>query len=126
MISCSRCDGCFRCSLPIVLVKIVMWGDLPCSYRYFERVLLDFDNSWCEYFGTVIKIFKITLMSNRLSTSPWISFHCTNFGKNFLPIHYYVFNYLSGKVGCGSNYMGFVEDERIFWTLTSMKMRLGN
>jgi hypothetical protein len=53
-------------------------------------------------------------MFNGLSTSPWFSFQCTNFGKKNPPIHYYVFNYLSGNVGCGSNYMGIVEDERTF------------
>jgi hypothetical protein len=77
-----------------------MWGDLPCSYGYFERVLLDFDNSWCECFGIAIKIFKITLMFNGLSTSPWILFQCTNFAKKILPIHYYVFNYLIGVHMC--------------------------
>ncbi len=46
-------------------------------------------------------------MLNELWTNPWISIHYPNLGRNFLPIQYYVPNFLSSwncKVECGSNY----------------------
>jgi hypothetical protein len=80
-----------------------MWGDLPCSYGYFERVLLlaeeawihpnlDPSNTWCEYFGLIILSSRLQwyIILNGLCTSQWIWIWCLHFGRNFLVMLYYL------------------------------------
>jgi hypothetical protein len=69
MVFCPRCDGCYKHGLYIILVKSLMWDNLPYSYGYFERALLstqkawihsnmDPHSTWCEYFEFVVLFFQ--------------------------------------------------------------------
>jgi len=69
MVSCPRCDGCYKHGLSIILAKNLMWDNLLYWYGYFERALLstqkawihlnmDPHSIWCEYFEFAVLFFQ--------------------------------------------------------------------
>jgi hypothetical protein len=140
MVSCPRCDGCYKHGLSIILAKNLMWDNLLYWYGYFERVLLstqkawihlnmDPHSIWCEYFEFTVLFFQDhndIQCSMDYGLAHRSQSNVYTLEKDFLQCVIMCLTYWVHEVTklILIQIIGFVKDEKIFSTLTFMKTRL--